>query len=327
MGARPGDQGVQDAAPAFSESQRAFRHDRRERFEERDQLRRVHGDLAVASLAVLGKLPARPARREDEDPDQDQDDEKEEGAQTAEEKRLVEEGRIACQAGKHDFFALPSRISGGRCRLRPLVRLLKDASGPIDVPWPLLEGLRIPFASRNPEEVAAIDVQAPGVCLERIGHGVNGVFAQKKSVPRLDILASGGFQSRPGAAKEIIVLPAAVEADDRPHAVVVRIEGHAWRPDDIQDGQLSRTVEHLDARLARLPESRHDFVRIRDGAPDDLPDRLLGHAILESRAAVFDESLELEHVCLSCVTARDLSRGHERPSVLNPFRALAGIRC
>jgi len=90
MGEGPGDQGAQGAAPAFSESHRAFRHDRRECLERGDQLRRVHGDVAVTSLAILGHLPARPARREDENPDKDQDDQQKEGAQTAEEQWFVE---------------------------------------------------------------------------------------------------------------------------------------------------------------------------------------------------------------------------------------------
>ena len=68
------------------------------------------------------------------------------------------------------------------------------------------------------------------------------------------------------APVERVVFLAAVHADDGPHPVVVRIEGHARRPRDAQDGQLVGVVQWRDA--AEL--DRADRVLERVGIGDEL---------------------------------------------------------
>jgi hypothetical protein len=101
-----------------------------------------------------------------------------------------------------------------------------------------------------------------------------------------DLLAvfglSAPLRQRPAGADpfgltaiERVVLLAAVEADQRPHVVVVRRRRHARDPDDLQDGEVRRVMERGDLPLPGRPEGRLDLARRGYRALEDLLDREL----------------------------------------------------
>src|ERR1700720_4004589 len=102
----------------------------------------------------------------------------------------------------------------------------------------LFQSLRIPLAPGHPEEVPTIYMQCTRERTERVCDGMDGVLAEKNRVGRFQVFSAGGFQPLRRATVENVVLSAAVQSDGCPHAVVVGVKVHAWRPDDVQDRQL-----------------------------------------------------------------------------------------
>ena len=125
----------------------------------------------------------------------------------------------------------------------PLVRVGKQLAGSLDVERLLLQGLPVPLASRRAEEVATIDVDGAGEDAKRVRHRVDHRLSEQRGVPGLQLLASRNLQTRGASAIERIVLPPPVEPDQRSHAVIVRIDRHARRPDNVQDSEIASVVE------------------------------------------------------------------------------------
>src|SRR4029079_6905953 len=78
--------------------------------------------------------------------------------------------------------------------------------------------------------------------------------------------------SRGDAAPEDVVLAPAINADDRPHMMVVRHDGHVRRPHHVEDAQVRRAVDLLETRAVRLAKRLEQGGRVGYRPFDDLTD-------------------------------------------------------
>src|SRR5437868_5200076 len=123
------------------------------------------------------------------------------------------------------------------------------------------ERLGVPFAARRRKEIAAIHMNRAGQAVERVGDGVDDVAAQRFGLAlaqrlrarRLDLAAGISRQPPPPD----VVLAAGIDADDRPHQMVVRPHGHPGSPDDVEDRQIGSVIEllHFARRGSPIPLS------------------------------------------------------------------------
>ena len=99
---------------------------------------------------------------------------------------------------------------------------------------------RAPLAAGLVDEVAAVDVDRAGQRVARVGDVVDRVVTEEGDVALHEHLAPG-LQQRSGRRRrstvERVVLLPGVDADDRPHPVVVRERRHVGPPHDVEDGQ------------------------------------------------------------------------------------------
>ncbi len=77
--------------------------------------------------------------------------------------------------------------------------------------------------------------------------------------------------------------------------MVVRLERHVRRPDEIEDRQVRRVVELADAGAIGLADIAHEGGGIGDGALDDFAHGDVGGVGRQGGAAVGDELVEFEH--------------------------------
>jgi hypothetical protein len=85
----------------------------------------------------------------------------------------------------------------------------------------------------------------------RVRHGVNRVSSEQTYVARSQFLATALDERLTITTEERVVLAADVQADGRPHAMVVRVERHPRRPDDIDDRQVVGNVQRSGASSFR----------------------------------------------------------------------------
>src|SRR5882672_3082561 len=76
------------------------------------------------------------------------------------------------------------------------------------------------------------------------------------------------------ATPENIVLAPAIDADDRPHVMIVRHDSHVRRPYHVEDAQVRRAVDLLETRAVRLAQRLEQAGRVRYRPFDDLADGL-----------------------------------------------------
>src|SRR5882724_11471445 len=143
--------------------------------------------------------------------------------------------------------------------LRPDVgaSLFEPAYGPFDVPGFLDQRFRIPFAApTGSEEIAAVDVNSTREPRDRIGHRVNDVVPERLGIALTERLGAGGFDPAAwNAPPENVVLTARVDADHRPHLMIVRHQRHHRRPDHIEDRQLVGLIELMQPGVLRLAKT------------------------------------------------------------------------
>jgi hypothetical protein len=129
---------------------------------------------------------------------------------------------------------------------------------------------------------------------------VDHVRAQRRRVGLAERLRSSRFdlatRFASDATPEDVVLAAAVDPDHGPHAVVVRHDRHARRPDDVQDRWAALAVQHLDPGALRRADRTQHRSAIRHGARDDLSHGRLRIRFDERRAAARDEALDVERL-------------------------------
>src|SRR5258708_10933667 len=163
----------------------------------------------------------------------------------------------------------------------------------------LAERFRIPFAALGGEEIAAIDVDGGAQPRDRVGHGMDDVVPKGLGVLLAQRLRPGGLDpaARPiaKAPPEDIVLAAGIDADDRPHLMIMRHDRYERRADYVEDGEIAGVMELVDATAPGFAQPVEHGIRIGDGAGDDLADCLMAGILCESAAAVGDEAVEIEH--------------------------------
>src|SRR5262249_5458178 len=105
-----------------------------------------------------------------------------------------------------------------------------------------------------------------------------------------------GFHLAAGKpAPEDVVLAAGIDADHRPHLMIVRHDGHPWTPDHVQDRQIVRAIELLDPGTLRLAPAPENMGRLRNRPGNDLADRFVRAVLGYGSAAVGDELIHVEH--------------------------------
>src|SRR5258708_35916334 len=90
---------------------------------------------------------------------------------------------------------------------------------------------------------------------------MNDVRTERRGVPLAKRLRASGFNPVRlawDASPEDIVLPARVNANHGPHAMIVRHHHHAWRPHHIEDCKRIRMEELADFSTLRLTEPTQD---------------------------------------------------------------------
>ena len=97
------------------------------------------------------------------------------------------------------------------------------------------------------------------------------------------------------APPEDIVLATRIDADDRPHAMIVGHDRHHRCPYDIEDGQRRGMKQRTDFSALRLAQSLEDSSRSRYRACEYLPDRLVSLIFGKGCAAVGHELVDLKH--------------------------------
>jgi len=97
------------------------------------------------------------------------------------------------------------------------------------------------------------------------------------------------------APPEDVVLAAGVQANHRPHSMVVRHYRHCRGPDDVEDCQIRRVIKLLELGTPRFAQSPQNATRIGYCTNDNLLDELV-RAIRGKRGTAFgDELIQIEH--------------------------------
>jgi hypothetical protein len=116
-------------------------------------------------------------------------------------------------------------------------------------------------------------------------------LAERLCARRLDLAAGGVRQPAP----EDVVLAAGIDADHRPHQMVVRPDRHARAPDDVENRQIRGVIELLHLGAAGLAEPGEYRTRVSDGPRHHLAHPLVAWIGADRLAAILDEAIEIEH--------------------------------
>src|SRR5262245_33030264 len=201
------------------------------------------------------------------------------------------------------------------CRGMQAVRFLKERQQPFDVIRLFQKVLRVPLTVRGREKVASIDVNRPCQPADRIDDGMDDVGAEWHRLPLAECFGPGGLD----AASRItgwpppkdVVFAARVDADDCPHPMVMGQLAHLWSPNQIENRELWRPVEHVDPGSTRLSQGMKDICWTGNGGGNDLEDG--GRpACYTGVAAVGNEPFRIEHAGLSfCLPRTHCSYGSD----------------
>jgi hypothetical protein len=128
---------------------------------------------------------------------------------------------------------------------------------------------------------------------------MNDIAPERLGVAHRERLRAGGFQlalvTTRHAAPENVVLTTGIDADDRPHVVIVRHHRHLGCPDDVGDRQVARAIKRLEYGPAGLAETLEDGCRVGYRAGDDVTNEPVRFVGRERGATIGDELIELEH--------------------------------
>jgi hypothetical protein len=92
-----------------------------------------------------------------------------------------------------------------------------------------------------------------------------------------------------------IVLPTRIEANHRPHSMVVRHHRHCRGPDHVEDGQIRCVIELLKLGTLGFAQSPENACRIGYCAGDNFMDEFVGAIRSLRRTAIGDELIQIEH--------------------------------
>src|SRR6516162_5360381 len=146
------------------------------------------------------------------------------------------------------------------------VGFFEHASGSLTVGAMLKQGHRVPLAPLGAEKVSAIDVDGTSQPIDRVKNRMDNIGTQRFSVPlaqcfgtnRLDLV-----RRLPNTPPEDVVLPARIDTDDGPHAMIVGHYRHHRCPNDIEYGQRRRMKQRTDFSTLRLAQSLEDSCGMR----------------------------------------------------------------
>src|SRR5206468_799792 len=175
----------------------------------------------------------------------------------------------------------------------------EETPGIVHIPGPLDQHLGVPFASRprRRKEVAAIDVDRASVLADGVHDRMDDVASQRRDITHAERPGSDGLDAPLGAPPEEIVLAPEEDADDRPHLVVMRLEGHPRRPGEVEDGQVGSTMERPNPRLPWLTQRRRHCGWVGNRLCHELADSPGAVRSRDRRATLLHEALGLEHGC------------------------------
>src|SRR5262249_5570193 len=184
------------------------------------------------------------------------------------------------------------------CRGLQTIRLLEERQQSLDVVGFFQEAFGIPLTVGYREEVAAIHVDGARQPTDRIDDGVDDVGAEWHRLPLAECFGSGGLD----AAGRItgwpppkdVVFAARVDADDRPHPMVMGELAHPWSPNQIENRELWRPVERVDPGSTRLSQGTKDLGWSGHGAGNDLKNSRRP-ASYTGVAAIGNETVRIEH--------------------------------
>jgi hypothetical protein len=124
---------------------------------------------------------------------------------------------------------------------------------------------------------------------------VDNCRAQRDCILRVQLLAPVLLQASFATLEEDILLATSIDADDGPHAVIVRFELHLGSPAKVEDGQIVCFVNRFNSRVPGLSERSHYLHRFAHGSRHQLPNRSMRVAFFERSAAFFNETFFLKH--------------------------------
>jgi len=128
-------------------------------------------------------------------------------------------------------------VGNRRGRSKAFVGFFKHLSGVVDVEGLLLQRAGVPFASRRGEEIAAVDVDRRCDLVERISYRMDNRFTERDGLFEAKRLYSMWNETAFAPVIERIVLAPAINSDDGPHSMVMRVQSHARPPQDVQNRQ------------------------------------------------------------------------------------------
>jgi hypothetical protein len=98
------------------------------------------------------------------------------------------------------------------------------------------------------------------------------------------------------APVERVFLAPSVDADHRPHPMIMRQQRHLRPPDQIENRQIVRAMQREDPRALRLADIAHQRRRIGDGLVHDLANGPFLVGFLHGLPAIGAKPFNLEHL-------------------------------
>jgi len=93
---------------------------------------------------------------------------------------------------------------------------------------------------------------------------MDDVVSKDQDVTSRELSAARWFESIGNSTEERVVLLPAVHSDDRPHAMLVGIEGHSWGPRNMEHREVRGIVQGRDTTLLDRPERAFELDAIYD---------------------------------------------------------------
>src|SRR5262249_46121994 len=124
---------------------------------------------------------------------------------------------------------------------------------------------------------------------------MDDVASQLRRIPHTERPGADRVDTPFVALPEEVVLAAEEDADDGPHVMVMRLQGHPRCPREIEDRQVGSAMERPNARLRGLAQHRRHRCRLGKRFGHEPPPRAWTVRSRNSGATTLDEAAELEH--------------------------------
>src|SRR3990167_8417338 len=138
-------------------------------------------------------------------------------------------------------------------------------------------------------------MDGPGNPFKRIWQRMDNRRSERSHILRVQLFGSMSRQAPLGPTEESIQLAARIDADDGPHAMIMRLEYHARPPTEVEDGQVIRFVDRINASAFRLAKDPHQLRGLAYGPPNMLGDCGPSVLSLDCSTAIFDKVFLVKH--------------------------------